>query len=182
MNDLIMFSEDGLELEVRVTPKEDTVWLNLQQMVSLFNSSRTNIVGHIRNIYDEGELEATSTCRKFRQVQNEGSRKVSRLADYYNLDVIISVGYRVKSSRGVLFRKWANKVLKQYLTYGYAINEKRLAALERTVRIESRIIAGVAGIQEEEVFKVIQEYTRSLELLDDYDHQQIKVPAGHIGA
>lgn len=179
MNDLIVFSEDGLELEVRVNTDNKSVWLNRKQMALLFERDIKTIGKHINNALKE-ELDGdNSVVAKYATTGADG--KIYNV-NYYNLDVIISVGYRVKSFKGIAFRRWANRVIFNYLTYGYAINEKRLAALERTVRIESRIIAGVAGIQEEEVFKVIQEYTRSLELLDDYDHQQIKVPAGHIGA
>ena len=141
MNDIVLFKNGELELEVKISPDEDTVWLTQQQLSTLFNSSRSNIVEHIANIYKEGELDENATCRDFRQVRKEGKRTVARDLPHYNLDVIISVGYRVKSQRGIAFRKWATSVLKEYMTKGYAINQKRLEALNKTIQIQSRILA-----------------------------------------
>ena len=141
MNDIVLFKNGELELEVKISPDEDTVWLTQQQMSTLFNSSRSNIVEHIANIYKEGELDENATCRDFRQVRKEGKRTVARDLPHYNLDVIISAGYRVKSQRGIAFRKWATSVLKEYMTKGYAINQKRLEALNKTIQIQSRILA-----------------------------------------
>ena len=122
--------DETIRLEVRLG--EDTVWLSQQQMAELFMSSRTNIVEHIQHIYSEKELEEISTCRNFRQVRQEGKRMVTRDIPMYNLDMIISVGYRVKSKRGTLFRQWANKVLKDYLLKGYSVN-RRFEQLEQRV-------------------------------------------------
>jgi len=176
---LIMYQEDdgGLQLDVKLC--EDTVWLTQQQMAELFGSSRTNVVEHIGNIYDEGELDAVSTCRNFRQVRQEGHRTVNRQVPYYNLDMIVALGYRIKSKVATKFRIWATKVLHQYLIDGYAINNRRLEALNRTVEIQSKIIAGLAELDAEDVLKVIREYESSFVLLDEYDHQNVTKPALH---
>ena len=178
MNDIVLFKNGELELEVKISPDEDTVWLTQQQLSTLFNSSRSNIVEHIANIYKEGELDENATCRDFRQVRKEGKRTVARDLPHYNLDVIISVGYRVKSQRGIAFRKWATSVLKEYMIKGYAINQKRLEALNKTIQIQSRILASTLELDEAEVFNVIEAYANALSLLDDYDHGSIGKPKG----
>lgn len=178
MENLVVFSEDGVELEVSVTPEQETVWLSLDQITKLFEKDKSVISRHIKNIYSEEELSRQATVANFATVQKEGTRSVTRNIEYYNLDVIISVGYRVKSKRGVAFRKWATNILRSYLIEGYAVNQKRLDALQKTVQIESRILAGVIGIEEKAVLKVVQEYARSLELLDAYDHQRVVIPEG----
>ena len=125
-HELIRFKDNGFELDVEVSPDEDTVWLSVEQMALLFERDRTVISRHIKAIYIEGELDEKRTCAKNAQVQFEGYRKVERTHEFFNLDVIISVGYRVKSKRGVLFRKWANSVLKQYLLKGYVLDNNRI--------------------------------------------------------
>lgn len=172
MNDLVVFSEDEIELEVNVTPEQDTVWLTQEQMSILFDTARSSIAYHIGNIFKDQEVEKSTSVEFFDR------SNASRPPAYYNLDVIISVGYRIKSKRGIAFRKWATRILKQYLIDGVAVNEKRLKALQRTVQIESRMLAGVIGIEEAAVLKVVEEYARSLELLDDYDHQRVTTPVG----
>ncbi len=122
---LIYQTEDGLtKLDVRM--EDETVWLTQQQMAELFQTSRTNVVDHIKNVYEEGELDENSTCRKFRQVRMEGSRQVTRELPFYNLDMIISLGYRVKSSTATHFRKWATQRLKEYIIKGFTIDDERL--------------------------------------------------------
>ena len=122
---LIYQTEDGLtKLDVRM--EDETVWLTQQQMAELFQTSRTNVVDHIKNIYEEGELDENSTCRKFRQVRMEGSRQVTRELPFYNLDMISSLGYRVKSSTATHFRKWATQRLKEYIIKGFTIDDERL--------------------------------------------------------
>ena len=177
-NQIVVFKDGVFELDVKVTPEQDTVWLRAEEMALLFGRDRSVIQRHIKSIFNENELDRDSTCAKFAQVQTEGIRSVNRSFDYYNLDVIISVGYRVKSKRGIAFRKWASSVLKQYLLAGYAVNEKRMAAMNKVIQIQSGIIAGAVGINAEDVLKVIQEYSRALQLLDDYDHQCIMQPEG----
>ena len=177
MNNKVIIYKDGeLELQVEVTPDKETVWLRVEEMAELFNRDRSVIQRHIKNIFKEDELEQNSTCAKFAQVQNEGNRSVERIFDYYNLDMIISVGYRVKSQRGIAFRKWATSILKEYIFQGYAVNNKRLKVLNKVVEIQSNIIADVLELDSKEVFDVIQKYTQALELLDDYDHQIIQKP------
>ena len=122
---LIYTNEDG-STNIQVKLEDETVWLTQQQMTKLFQTSRTNVVEHIKNIYMEGELDEASTCRKFRQVRKEGDRNVSREMTFYNLDMIISVGYRVRSQRGVQFRIWASNILKEYLRKGFAMDDERI--------------------------------------------------------
>lgn len=171
-NKVVLFSDNDINLEVNISPDEDTVWLSQSQMAELFERDQSVIARHIRNIFKDGELEEKSNMQFLHTANSDKPVKI------YNLDVIISVGYRVKSPRGVIFRKWATNILRQYLKDGYALNEKRLQVLNRTVQIQSDIIAGIAGINSTDVLKVIQEYSRSLELLDAYDHQTITVPEG----
>ena len=131
-NEIMLFENQNVKLEVNV--KDETVWLSLDQMSKLFERDKSVISRHIKTALSE-ELEGISTVAKFATVQKEGNRNVTRDVEYYNLDMIISVGYRVKSKNGIVFRKWANKVLKDYLIKGYAVNEKRLRYLEKTVKL-----------------------------------------------
>ena len=175
-NEVILYKDGELELPVEVAPDKETVWLKVEEMAKLFDRDRSVIQRHIRNIFKENELEESSTCAKFAQVQNEGDRSIERTFNYYNLDMIISVGYRVKSPRGIAFRKWATSILKKYIVQGYAVNAKRLNVLNKVVEIQSNIIADVLELDSKEVFDVIQKYTQALELLDDYDHQIVQKP------
>jgi len=176
-NEIILFENQDLKLEVNM--KDDTVWLSLDQMAKLFDRDKSVISRHIKKSFEE-ELDS-STVAKFATVQNEGAREVTRDIEYYNLDVIISVGYRVKSKNGIIFRKWANKVLKDYLLKGYAVNQKRLEYLEKTVRlidIAGRIDDDLNGEEAKEIIKVINGYSNALNLLDDYDHRCVVKPKG----
>ena len=129
-NEIVLYQPDStIQLEVRL--QDETVWLSQQQMVALFDSTKQNISLHINNIYKEGELQKEATVKEYLTVQNEGGRQVTRSVRYYNLDVIISVGYRVKSLRGTQFRQWANRILKEYLLNGYAVNQQLLHLEER---------------------------------------------------
>ena len=175
-NEVILYKDGELELLVEVAPDKETVWLKVEEMAKLFDRDRSVIQRHIRNIFKENELEESSTCAKFAQVQNEGDRSIERTFNYYNLDMIISVGYRVKSPRGIAFRKWATSILKEYIVQGYTVNTKRLNVLNKIVEIQSNIIADVLELDSREVFDVIQKYTQALELLDDYDHQIVQKP------
>lgn len=139
-NEVILYKDGELELPVEVAPDKETVWLKVEEMAKLFDRDRSVIQRHIRNIFKENELEESSTCAKFAQVQNEGDRSIERTFNYYNLDMIISVGYRVKSPRGIAFRKWATSILKEYIVQGYAVNAKRLNVLNKVVEIQSNII------------------------------------------
>ncbi|MDO4935743.1 MAG: virulence protein RhuM/Fic/DOC family protein [Phascolarctobacterium sp.] len=172
--ELITFTDNGLELAVTVTPEKETVWLTQAQMSELFDTARSSIAYHIGKIFAEKELDKNTSVEIFDRSIN------SRPPKFYNLDVIISVGYRVKSQRGVVFRKWATSVLKEYLQKGYAVNEKRLQALQKTVEIESRIIAGMANLDAGDVLRVVNEYEAAFMLLDDYDHQCVTKPKGNL--
>ena len=171
-NEIVIFENQGVKLEVNV--KDETVWLTQNQMCELFDVSQSTIAEHIVNIFEEGELDELTSIGF--SDKSSGGRKPK----IYNLDVIISVGYRVKSKNGVLFRKWANKVLKDYLLKGYAINEKRLKVLEKKVKlidIASRI-QDASNEDVKEVIKVINNYDEALNLLDSYDHRSIIKPSG----
>ena len=170
-NEIIIYKNGELELPVEVTPDKETVWLNRNQLAALFDRDVKTIGKHINNALKE-ELDS-SVVAKFATTASDGK---TYKVDYYNLDMIISVGYRVKSARGVEFRRWANKILKDYIVQGYAVNERRLAALNRVVEIQSNIIAGVLDLDAEKVLEVVKRYSLALEMLDDYDHQTITKP------
>ena len=170
----IQFVDGDLRLDVTISPNEETVWLTQSQISQLFERDRTVIGRHIRNVFAD-ELDEKSNVH-FLHVANS-----DKPVAYYNLDVIISVGYRVKSKRGILFRKWATKVLKEYMIQGVAINEKRLRNLQRTIEIQNGIISGIsemAGMDAIDILQVLEAYTQALDLLDDYDHQRINKPKG----
>ena len=170
-NEIIIYKNGELELPVEVTPDKETVWLNRNQLAALFDRDVKTIGKHINNALKE-ELDSPVVA-KFATTASDGK---TYKVDYYNLDMIISVGYRVKSARGVEFRRWANKILKDYIVQGYAINERRLAALNRVVEIQSNIIAGVLDLDAEKVLEVVKRYSLALEMLDDYDYQTITKP------
>ncbi len=177
-NEIIIFENQNVKLEVNM--KDETVWLTQAQMAELFGKDRRTITRHIQNIYEDGELEQNQVCSFFEHTANDG--KIYN-TQYYNLDMIISVGYRVKSQNGITFRRWANKILKDYLIKGYAVNEKRLEYLEKTVKlidIASRNLEGLDTVGASDIIKVLQRYTKSLDLLDDYDHKTLTKPKGNI--
>jgi len=177
--DLVKFTDKGFELDVRADSEHETVWLTAEEMSSLFGVERPDIVKHVNKIINSKEL-SKSTCSFLEQVQIEGKRKVKRKNKIHNLDMIISVGYRVNSKRGILFRRWANIVLKNYLIQGYAVNQKRLEALNKTIDIQNRMLSYALDIDKEELLKVIDGYTKALDLLDDYDHQTLAKPKGTV--
>ena len=161
--------------------KDETVWLNTEQMAQLFDRDYKTIRKHINNVLNE-ELD-NLIVSKFATVRREGNRKVIREIEYYNLDVIISVGYRVKSKNGVIFRKWATNILKDYLIKGYVVNQKRLEYLEKTIKlidIAGRIEQKLNGEEAQEIIRIINNYSNALNLLDDYDHKKISKPKGTI--
>ena len=169
-NEIILFENQGIKLEVNV--KDDTVWLTQDQMSKLFGKAKSTINEHIKNIFKENELQENETMTKF------GNSEFSdKPTNYYNLDMIISVGYRVKSQQGIAFRKWSTKVLKDYMLKGYAINQRRLEYLEKTVQlidIANRIDNQLEADEIKNVLKVIGKYTKALDLLDSYDYRTIK--------
>ena len=176
---IIYRAEDG-ETRLEVSLKEDTVWLSLNQMVALFDRDKSVISRHIKNVFREGELDKRSVVAKFATTASDGK---TYQVEYFNLDIIISVGYRVKSQRGTQFRIWATGVLKDYLIKGYSVNEKRLreqnarfVELQKTVNLLGRVVEGreLAGDEAAGLFRVLTDYSYALTLLDQYDHQQLK--------
>jgi prophage maintenance system killer protein len=183
MSDIVIFESDAKPVEVRL--EGETVWLTQRQMAELFDKDVRTINEHVGNVFSEAELEPEATIRKFRIVRQEGARQVGRLIEHYNLDVIISVGYRVKSHRGVRFRQWATRVLREHLTQGYSLNEHRLAQqgltdLERAVELLGQTLTRQALISDlgQEVVQLILGYARTWRLLQDYDRGELGVPAG----
>lgn len=181
-NQIVIYqSEDG-QTQVDVRLENETVWLTQAQMVELFQTTKQNVSLHVGNVFKEGELEQESTVKEYLTVQKEGERKVSRKIKYYNLDVIISVGYRVKSKRGTAFRIWANNVLKQYLIKGYAVNERmrkeQIGELRQLVGMLGRTIQHQPLLSNDEtdaLFKVVTDYTYALDTLDNYDYERLTI-------
>lgn len=175
-NEIIIFENQSVKLEVNM--KDETVWLTQAQMAELFGKDRKTITRHIQNIYKDGELEENTVCSLFEHTANDGKNYKIQC---YNLDMIISVGYRVKSQNGIIFRKWANKILKDYMIKGYAVNQRRLEYLEKTIKlidIASRIDENLENNDAKEILKVIGNYSKALDLLDDYDHNTLNKPKG----
>ena len=174
-NELILFETEDRSVTLTVPVNQEMVWLSRNQMAELFDRDIKTIGKHINNALKE-ELD-NSTVAKFATVQNEGGREVERFIEYYNLDVIISVGYRVKSKRGVEFRKWANSVLRQYILRGYAVNNNRIAQLGEVIQIMKRT---QNSLDSKQVLSVIERYSTALDLLDAYDHQNMSRPKGNV--
>ena len=182
--DIIIYQSPEGHTSVDVRVEHDTVWLNLNQIAELFGRDKSVISRHLKNIYSENELDPQATVAKNATVQNEAGREVSRDIEYYNLDAIISVGYRVNSVRGTQFRIWANKILKDYLVKGYDLNEKRLKEqeaqldqLKQTMRLLGNVVENKELNSDEAMglLKVLTDYTYALDVLDQYDHQQLEV-------
>ena len=174
-NEIIIFENQEVKLEVNM--QDETVWLSQSQMAELFGRDIGVISRHIKNIFEEDELDEKSNLQKM-QIANS-----DKPVNFYSLDVIISVGYRVKSKNGVVFRRWATKVLKDYMIKGYAVNNKRLEYLEKTIKlidIAGRIDRELKGNEAQEIIRVINNYKDALNLLDDYDHSRISKPKGTI--
>lgn len=176
-NKIEIYKTTDNNTEISVQFEKDTVWLNRQQLSILFDRDIKTIGKHINNVFSEGELDKSPTVAKFATVQTEGARQVERDIEHYNLDVIISVGYRVKSKQGTQFRQWATQRLKEYLVQGYALNEKRLNQkqqevefLKTGIRIINRAIEQEIGHSESDMLKL---FSKGLELLDDYDHETL---------
>ena len=183
-NEIVLFENQDVKLEVNM--QDETVWLTQSQMAQLFDRDRTVITRHINNISKSAELNKEEVCAKFAHTTEHGAiqgKTQTRELDYYNLDMIISVGYRVNSKKGIMFRKWATKVLKDYMIKGYAVNQKGLEYLEKTIKlidIAGRIDTELKGSEAQEIIKVINNYSNALNLLDDYDHKRISKPNGTI--
>lgn len=182
-NEIIIFENQEVKLEVNM--KDETVWLNTEQMATLFDRDYKTIRKHINNALKE-ELEKNEVVAKFANTTEHGAiigKTQTHMIDYYSLDVIISVGYRVKSKNGIIFRRWANKIIKDYMIKGYAVNQKRLDYLEKTVKlidIANRIDERLEGNDAKEILRVIGVYSKALDLLDDYDHRTLKKIVGNI--
>ena len=170
-NEIVLFTDGNTEIEVQISPELETVWLTQKQMGELFGVKQATLSEHINNIIDIGELDETSIGFSDK---SSGGRKPK----IYNLDMILSVGYRVNSKRGIAFRRWASSVLKHYTLNGYAINERRLQALQKTVEIQTKMIEGTLDIEQQDVLKAVNLYTQALMLLDQYDHQSLEKPEG----
>jgi len=185
MNEVVIYSSPGNEAHVEVKLDNETVWLSLNQMAELFERDKSVISRHLKSIYLNGELQRSSTVAKNATVQKEAGRDIKRDIEYFNLDAIISVGYRVNSKRGTQFRIWASQILKEHLIKGYTLNEKRLKQsqvryneLKGAVDLITRA-AGVKKLAAEEgegILKILHEYSHALDLLDKYDHQQLQMP------
>ncbi|MBR3531673.1 MAG: virulence protein RhuM/Fic/DOC family protein [Bacteroidaceae bacterium] len=181
-NKIVIYQTEDGQTQIDVRLENDTVWLTQAQMAELFQTDRSSIVRHINNIYKAEELDRMSTCAKIAQVQIEGTRPVKRNIPYFNLDMIISVGYRVNSKRGVKFRQWANRVLKDYLVKGYAVNERlrkeQIAELRQLIGMIGRTIQNKQIEPDDEskaLFDIVVDYTYALDTLDDYDYQRLRV-------
>ncbi len=174
-NEIVLFENQDVKLEVNM--KDETVWLNVNQMSELFGRDSKTIRKHINNALKE-ELDREAVVANFATTASDGK---TYQIDYYNLDMIISVGYRVKSKNGILFRKWANKIIKDYLIKGYAVNNKRLEYLEKTIKlldIAGRIDSELSANEAQSIIKVINKYSNALNLLDKYDYKKVSKPKG----
>jgi len=181
-NKIIIYQTEDGQTQIDVRLENETVWLTQAQMAELFETDRTSIVRHINNIYKVEELDRESTCAKIAQVQIEGKRTVKRNIPYFNLDMIISVGYRVNSKRGVKFRQWANRILKDYLIKGYAVNERirkeQIGELRQLVGMIGRTIQNKSLLSNDEtnaLFEVVTNYTYALDTLDNYDYERLTI-------
>lgn len=180
-NQLVIYQTPQGDTRIDVTVKGETIWLTQRQIADLFGTQRQAITKHLKNIYASGELDKNSTRSKMELLQMEGRRSIKREREYYNLDAILSVGYRVNSKNATVFRIWANKVLKQYLLQGYAINERVAAQkydeLSQLVKVLGRTIQNQEKLTEDSrsLFDVVVDYTYALDTLDRYDYQQLKI-------
>jgi prophage maintenance system killer protein len=175
--EIVIYKTEGGNTAINVRLEEETVWLTQVQIVELFKSSKANISEHIKSIFASGELKREPTVRKFRTVRKEGLRAVSRTLEHYNLDMIISVGYRVNTKRGTQFRMWATRVLREHLVKGFTVNKRRLKELHRTVHLITEIAErrDLTGDEAKALLRVVEDYTYALDLLDDYDHQKVVI-------
>ncbi len=172
-NEIILYEAADHAVKLNVKTDGDTIWLSLNQLTELFERDKSTISRHIRNIFKEGELDKNSVVANLATTAADGK---TYQVDYYNLDVIISVGYRVKSQRGVEFRKWANSVLKDYIIKGYAVNNKRIEQIGEVIRIMKR---AENQLDTKQVLSVIEKFNTALDLLDAYDHQTLDKPKGN---
>ena len=181
-NKIVIYQTEDGQTQIDVRLENETVWLTQAQMAELFEKTPQNITMHIRNAYNEGELEKESTCKEYLQVQTEGKRKVKRIQKFYDLDVIISVGYRVHSKRGTAFRIWARRIIKEYLVKGYAVNERirkeQIGELRQLVQVVGRTISNQElpnTTESQDLLDVVVDYTYALDTLDNYDYERLTI-------
>ena len=181
-NKIVIYQTEDGQTQIDVRLENNTVWLTQAQMAELFEKTPQNVTMHIRNAYNEGELDKSSTCKEYLQVKTEGKRTVKRIQKYYDLDVIISVGYRVHSKRGTAFRIWARQIIKDYLVKGYAVNERihkeQIGELRQLVGMLGRTIQNQPLLSNDEtnaLFEVVTDYTYALDTLDNYDYQRLVI-------
>jgi len=181
-NNIVIFINDGNDLDVNFDFRNETVWMTQSQMSQLFETTTDNISLHLLNIFEEGDLNEFSTTEDFSVVRLEGSREVKRKIKHYNLDAVLSVGYRVKSRKATQFRKWANKVLREYLLKGYVINTSKIIVpnlSEITQMLDDyRRMDGLLPLSGNDVLEFMIAYNKALTMLDEYDHQNFKLPEG----
>ncbi len=197
LGEMVIYATPDGTVQTEVRLQEETLWLTQNQLQELFSTERTSIVKHIRNILETGELEESATCAKFAQVRQEGNRRVRREIQYYNLDMILSVGYRVNSMRGTQFRIWANRILKEHLVHGYTLNQirlqeerQRISELKESILlVERSLIEKVENLTKaQNIIRILADFSQGLEILDAYDHQNLATtgksnqPEIHIGA
>jgi len=182
-SEIVIYTASDGTVQTEVRLQAETLWLTQSQLEELFATERTSLVKHIQNILDTGELEEEATCAKFAQVRQEGKRLVRRDILHYNLDMILSVGYRVNSKRGTQFRIWANRILKEHLVQGYTINQKRLQEQQKQIQkfkesiriVERGLLDNIETIdQARSVIKVLSDFSQGLEILDKYDHESLE--------
>ena len=181
-NKIVIYQTEDGQTQIDVRLENETVWLTQAQMVELFQTTKQNVSLHVGNVFKEGELEQEATVKEYLTVQNEGNRKVTRKVKYYNLDVIISVGYRVKSKRGTAFRIWARKIIKDYLVKGYAVNERirkeQIGELRQLVQVVGRTISNQElpnTTESQDLLDVVVDYTYALDTLDNYDYERLTI-------
>ena len=181
-NKIVIYQTEDGQTQIDVRLENETVWLTQAQMVELFQTTKQNVSLHVGNVFKEGELEQEATVKEYLTVQNEGNRKVTRKVKYYNLDVIISVGYRVKSKRGTAFRIWARKIIKDYLVKGYAVNERirkeQIGELRQLVQVVGRTISNQDlpnTTESQDLLDVVVDYTYALDTLDNYDFERLTI-------
>ena len=172
-NEIVLFESRDGAVTLPVPVRDESVWLTRMQMADLFDVTPQNITIHLKKVYAAGELEREATSKDFLLVQTEGGRQITRSVNCYSLDAIISVGYRVNSTRATQFRIWATRILKDYIVRGYAINRERMRQLGQTVEVMKRV---ANSLDVEQVLDVVNAYSTALDLLDGYDHQTIAKP------
>jgi hypothetical protein len=182
---IVIYLEAGQEVEVRLDVEQDTVWLTQRQMAELFGKDVRTINEHLMNVYSDGELERNPTIREFRIVRKEGAREVSRNIEYYNLDVIISVGYRVKSPQGIRFRQWATRILREHLTQGWTLNRQRFEENARELEAAMALVRKTAGSPALDaasgrgLVDIVTRYAQTFLLLQRYDEGLLTEPRAH---